>query len=84
MVRDSVCYLNDSLTHIQAVCQFFLRGACKFGDKCHNEHPQNGERRSAFGGKSSVALHCLGSLISLQVQHGRLPAGKGLFRTGTR
>ncbi|KAN0126678.1 hypothetical protein V8E52_000318 [Russula decolorans] len=35
-----------------AVCQFFLRGACKFGDKCHNEHPQNGERRSAFGGST--------------------------------
>ena len=65
MVRDFVCYLNDSLTQIQVVCQFFLRGSCKFGDQCRNEHPQNGDRRSAFGGQSSVALHCLGSSISL-------------------
>ena len=65
MVRDFVCYLDYSLTQIQVVCQFFLRGACKFGDQCRNEHPQNGDRRSAFGGQSSVALHCPGSSISL-------------------
>ncbi|KAI0000052.1 hypothetical protein BJV77DRAFT_976087 [Russula vinacea] len=36
------------------VCQFFLRGACKFGDQCRNEHPQNGQpdRRSAFSGST--------------------------------
>lgn len=65
MVRDSVYHLSDSLTQIQAVCQYFLRGACKFGGECRNEHPQNGDRRSAFGGKSPVALHSLGSLITL-------------------
>ncbi|KAF8265138.1 hypothetical protein EI94DRAFT_375706 [Lactarius quietus] len=37
-----------------AVCQFFLRGSCKFGDQCRNEHPQGGQgdRRSALGGSS--------------------------------
>ena len=52
MVRDSVLYLNDSPTQIQVVCQFFLRGTCKFGDQCRNEHPQNGDRRSAFANQS--------------------------------
>ncbi|TFY81678.1 hypothetical protein EWM64_g2340 [Hericium alpestre] len=33
-----------------AVCQFFLRGTCRFGDQCRNEHPQN--RGSAFGNSS--------------------------------
>ena len=64
MVRDSVCHLSDPLTQIQVVCQFFLRGACKFGDECRNEHPLNGDRRSAFGGKSPVTLHCLGPSIN--------------------
>ncbi|KAF8165892.1 hypothetical protein B0H34DRAFT_787201 [Crassisporium funariophilum] len=31
-----------------AVCQFFLRGTCKFGDGCRNEHPANA-RQSGFG-----------------------------------
>ena len=24
----------------QVVCQYFLRGECKFGDRCRNEHPR--------------------------------------------
>ena len=53
MVGNPVCLANNSLTHTQVVCQFFLRGTCKFGDQCRNEHPQNvqSDRRSAFGGK---------------------------------
>ncbi|KAN0132525.1 hypothetical protein V8E53_009541 [Lactarius tabidus] len=36
------------------VCQYFLRGSCKFGDQCRNEHPQGGqgERRSALSGST--------------------------------
>ncbi|KAH9994138.1 hypothetical protein BJV74DRAFT_832241 [Russula compacta] len=32
------------------VCQYFLRGTCKFGNQCRNEHPQNvqADRRSTF------------------------------------
>ena len=26
----------------KTVCSFFLNGYCRFGDKCHNEHPRNG------------------------------------------
>ena len=26
----------------KTVCSFFLNGSCRFGDKCHNEHPRNG------------------------------------------
>ncbi len=65
MVRGFVCYSNGSLTQIKAVCQFFLRGSCKFGNQCRNEHPQNGDRRSTFGGKSSVVLHCLHLSVNL-------------------
>ncbi|KAI0303905.1 hypothetical protein BC826DRAFT_980308 [Russula brevipes] len=37
-----------------AVCQYFLRGTCRFGDQCRNEHPQTGQadRRSVFGGST--------------------------------
>ncbi|NXF01527.1 NUPL2 protein, partial [Smithornis capensis] len=28
------------------VCQFFLRGYCRFGDRCWNEHPRGGAGRS--------------------------------------
>lgn len=27
------------------VCQFFLRGYCRFGDRCWNEHPRGGAGR---------------------------------------
>ncbi|KAI0068479.1 hypothetical protein BV25DRAFT_1833732 [Artomyces pyxidatus] len=37
-----------------AVCSFFLRGACKFGNNCHNEHPQDAvNKRAPFGSTSS-------------------------------
>ena len=33
-----------------AICQYFLKGACKFGDRCFNEHRRPGvcvcEKRS--------------------------------------
>ena len=35
------------LTFVQPVCQYFLRGECRFGDKCKYEHPQN--PRPQFG-----------------------------------
>ncbi|KDR84254.1 hypothetical protein GALMADRAFT_87139 [Galerina marginata CBS 339.88] len=31
-----------------AVCQFFLRGQCRFGDTCRNEHPAGGQQ-GGFG-----------------------------------
>ncbi|KAJ3574690.1 hypothetical protein NP233_g1601 [Leucocoprinus birnbaumii] len=34
-----------------AVCQYFLRGQCRFGDSCRNEHPAN-PRQSGFGNQS--------------------------------
>lgn len=34
------------------VCQFFLRGQCKFGDQCRNEHPQDGKQKSGFGNQT--------------------------------
>ncbi|KAH9179516.1 hypothetical protein EDB89DRAFT_487753 [Lactarius sanguifluus] len=34
------------------VCQYFLRGSCKFGTQCRNEHPQGGQgdRRPPLSG----------------------------------
>lgn len=34
-----------------AVCQFFLKGQCKYGDNCRYEHPANA-RQSGFGASS--------------------------------
>ncbi|KDQ64045.1 hypothetical protein JAAARDRAFT_144449 [Jaapia argillacea MUCL 33604] len=36
------------------VCQYFLRGTCRFGDNCKNEHPQ-GQRQGGFGSQSWTA-----------------------------
>ena len=33
----------------QVVCQYFLKGQCRFGDSCRNEHPANA-RQSGSGG----------------------------------
>ncbi|KAJ3933420.1 MAG: hypothetical protein NXY57DRAFT_19892 [Lentinula lateritia] len=45
------------------VCSYFLRGQCRFGDKCRNEHPQSGNQTwvnsasgSDTGVKNSVGL----------------------------
>ncbi|KAI0694382.1 hypothetical protein C8T65DRAFT_666804 [Cerioporus squamosus] len=38
-----------------AVCQFFLRGTCKFGNNCRNEHPRDGQRQGGFGNQSWTA-----------------------------
>ncbi|XP_068603475.1 nucleoporin NUP42 [Brachionichthys hirsutus] len=32
------------------VCNFFLEGRCRYGDKCWNEHPTGGNRRGGEGG----------------------------------
>ncbi|NXA09564.1 NUPL2 protein, partial [Sapayoa aenigma] len=37
------------------VCQFFLRGYCRFGDRCWNEHPRGGAGRSGPAPPSQVA-----------------------------
>ncbi|KAL4076389.1 hypothetical protein V8B97DRAFT_1922232 [Scleroderma yunnanense] len=37
-----------------SICQYFLRGTCKFGDKCKNEHPQE-QQRPQFGNQSWTA-----------------------------
>ncbi|KAJ8323967.1 hypothetical protein QVD99_008315 [Batrachochytrium dendrobatidis] len=35
------------------VCQHFLRGNCKFGSKCHNEHPMSNQAPSQFSKNNS-------------------------------
>ncbi|KAJ4478956.1 hypothetical protein J3R30DRAFT_2694013 [Lentinula aciculospora] len=32
---------SSSVLLVQVVCSYFLRGQCRFGDKCRNEHPQS-------------------------------------------
>ncbi|KAI8776367.1 nucleoporin protein 2 [Biomphalaria glabrata] len=32
------------------VCQFFLEGRCRYGERCRNEHPRGGVQRNLFGG----------------------------------
>ncbi|KAF9528035.1 hypothetical protein CPB83DRAFT_836171 [Crepidotus variabilis] len=44
-------YKQERGNRINPVCQFFLRGQCKFGDSCRNEHPAD-SRQSGFGGNS--------------------------------
>ncbi|KAF8970893.1 hypothetical protein BDZ97DRAFT_1914357 [Flammula alnicola] len=34
-----------------AICQYFFRGQCRFGDSCRNEHPANAQQ-SGFGNTS--------------------------------
>ena len=38
----------------QVVCQYFLKGTCKFGNACRNEHPRDGRTAGAFGSQSFV------------------------------
>ncbi|KAF8967465.1 hypothetical protein BDZ97DRAFT_1803446, partial [Flammula alnicola] len=38
-----------------AICQYFLRGQCRFGDTCRNEHPANAQQ-SGFG-SAYTTLH---------------------------
>ncbi|KAI6034856.1 hypothetical protein F5J12DRAFT_1723 [Pisolithus orientalis] len=38
----------------QQVCQYYLRGACKFGDRCKNEHPR-APLKPQFGNQSWAA-----------------------------
>ncbi|KAJ8087231.1 hypothetical protein PM082_006061 [Marasmius tenuissimus] len=35
-----------------AICTFFLKGQCRFGDKCRNEHPAGGQVQGSFGNQS--------------------------------
>ncbi|NXT73272.1 NUPL2 protein, partial [Zapornia atra] len=35
-----------------AICQFFLQGRCRFGEKCWNEHPRGGASAPRGGGRS--------------------------------
>ncbi|XP_030057667.1 nucleoporin NUP42 [Microcaecilia unicolor] len=32
------------------VCQFFLQGRCRYGDRCWNEHPRGGRHHPPLGG----------------------------------
>lgn len=32
------------------VCNFFLQGRCRYGEKCWNEHPRGGSRGGGGGG----------------------------------
>ena len=54
--RHPVSWSTNSLTRTQAVCQFYLRGACKFGNECRNEHPQNAQTDRRFASKSLEAF----------------------------
>lgn len=36
--------------YIKGVCQFYLRGQCKFGNSCRNDHPANPQQGGGFGG----------------------------------
>ena len=36
-----MCYLSLKAKK-KTVCQHFLKGYCRFGDKCWNEHPRGG------------------------------------------
>ncbi|OBZ70306.1 Nucleoporin-like protein 2 [Grifola frondosa] len=37
------------------VCQYFLRGQCKFGTSCRNDHPRDAQRAGGFGNQSWTA-----------------------------
>ncbi|KAI0650889.1 hypothetical protein C8Q79DRAFT_411655 [Trametes meyenii] len=54
------------------VCQYFLRGTCKFGNNCRYEHPRDGQRQGGFG----MVLFSAGLLVAatLQISHGPHPA----------
>lgn len=50
------------IIYVQVVCQYFLRGTCKFGDQCRNEHPR--DRAPGFGSKRAIlVLQTLALLI---------------------
>lgn len=35
------------------VCNFFLQGRCRYGEKCWNEHPRGGNRGGGGGFNNS-------------------------------
>ncbi|KAG1735458.1 hypothetical protein EDB19DRAFT_1724599 [Suillus lakei] len=35
-----------------SICSYYLRGACKYGDRCRNEHPADRAQQSSFGNQS--------------------------------
>ncbi|KAH7907520.1 hypothetical protein BJ138DRAFT_488074 [Hygrophoropsis aurantiaca] len=37
------------------VCQYFLRGQCRYGKECRNEHPVDQQRQGGFGNQSWTA-----------------------------
>lgn len=39
-----------------AVCNFFLAGRCKYGDRCYNEHPRDGRGGGGGGGVRGVTF----------------------------
>ena len=39
------------------MCQYYLRGTCKFGNSCRNEHPRDGQRQGGFGSACIVLPH---------------------------
>jgi len=49
MVSSHSRFCQPASTYFQVVCQFFMRGSCRFGNNCRNEHPQ---RQSGFGSTS--------------------------------
>jgi len=40
--------MEIGILYYQVVCQFFLRGQCKFGTSCRNEYPADA-RQTGFG-----------------------------------
>lgn len=77
---DGECTVLCTRTHAdsqQVVCPYFLKGTCRYGNNCRNEHPREGQRQGGFG---SASCYCLSDfcrlvvfIVILQIKHGPPP-----------